>query len=640
MTRERVLIIDDSIEIQDILRNLVLEPAGYRTLTANQGAEGLRLALEETPDLIILDEQLPEMTGLQVMRTLYQRGVNIPVIFSSAHGSENVAVQAFRLGARDYFIKPFDPAEMLAAVERLLQESRLRSERDQLIEQLEKANKRLQQQLQELNTLYSIAQSMTSQLDLDVVLTRVVEAAVFLTRAEEGLLLLKDPLSGNLMLRAAKNVDEKHAYALRIRVQDSLTSQVIESGEALLVVSGETKVATGFLVKSLIYSPLRAAGRGVIGILGVTNHQGNYTFTARDVRSLGVLADYAAIALENARLYEQAESERRQLTAVLWETEEGILVLDSQLNVRLCNPAASTALDLPVEVVDQPILNLVQMPALRDLLLNARKVGRTLHAEIGGGVNHTYNAQLTPVEGVGYVLMLQDITHHKELDRVKSEFVSTVSHDLRTPLTTIRGYVDLLEKVGPLNEQQGAFVQRVRASINHITNLISDLLDLGRIEAGYDLQMEPLHLEGIIDAMIDEFRPLAEQKNQELRWTKTLLPLIRGNPLRLRQVIENLLGNAIKYTQEDGWVSVEMFEDDGHVVVRVADNGIGIPLADQPHVFDRFYRVQGEKVQDIEGTGLGLAIVKSVIERHGGRIWVESHPGDGSIFTFVLQTME
>lgn len=244
------------------------------------------------------------------------------------------------------------------------------------------------------------------------------------------------------------------------------------------------------------------------------------------------------------------------------------------------------------------------------------------------------------MEGVGYVLMMQDITHLKELDRIKSEFVSTVSHDLRTPLTTIRGYVDLLERVGPLNEQQRIFLERVRKGTSHITELIGDLLDLGRIEAGYDLEMEPLHLERIIDAVVEEFRPLTREKRQELRWKRRPLPLVRGNPRRLRQVMENLLSNAIKYTQEGGWVAVEAVEEKGHLVVQVADNGIGIPPADQPHVFERFYRVQREETEEIEGTGLGLAIVKSVVEKHGGRIWVESQPGAGSTFTFVLHTME
>lgn len=640
MAGERILIVDDSAEVRTALRELVLEPGGYRILEASDGVEGLRLTLETQPDLIILDEQMPGMTGIQILQALQEHNLRIPIIFVTVHGSEGLAVQAFRLGVRDYVIKPFEPSEMSQAIERALDEVRLRRERDRLVEQLEEANRRLQQQIQEMNTLYSIGRSVTSPLNLETVLTRVVEAAVFLTQAEEGLLLLAEPGTGELVLRAAKNVDERQARGMRIRVHDSLAGQVMESEEPLLIVDGQYKVATGYLVRSLIYAPLRMPEQGVIGILGVTNRQRDRPFTTHDVRLLSALADYAAVALVNARLYEETETERRKLETVLRETEEAIIILDPQLRILLCNPAARVALELPADVVGKPASGQLAHPALEELLQAIQKARRTLYAELTGRSGRTYSAQLTPVEGVGYVLMMQDITHLRELDRIKSEFVFTVSHDLRTPLTTIRGYVDLLERVGPVNDQQRAFLERVRESIAHITDLISDLLDLGRIEAGYDLEMEPLHLEGIIDSVVAEFTPLTEKKQQELRWDRRALPLIRGNPRRLRQVMENLLSNAVKYTQEGGWIAVEATEDDGHVVVRVADNGIGIPLADQPYIFERFYRVQREELEGVEGTGLGLAIVKSVIERHGGRIWVESRPGVGSIFTFVLHTME
>jgi two-component system phosphate regulon sensor histidine kinase PhoR len=640
LSGERILVVDDSTEVQDVLRNLVLEPAGYRVLTVGDGAEGLRLALEEKPALLILDEQMPGMTGAQILEALREQGVDIPVILMTCHGSEELAVQAFRQGVRDYVIKPFEPAEMGRAVERVLEEVRLRRERDRLVQELEETNQRLQQQVQEANTIYSIGRSVASFLDLDTVLTRVVEAAVFLARAEEGLLLLTEEETGDLLLRAAKNVDEKKARGLRIRVQDSLAGQVIESGEPLLMVSGQPKVATGYLVRALIYAPLRTPERGVIGILGVANREKDHPFSAGNVRVLLNLADYAAVAVENARLFEESEAERRRLRSVLRETEEGVIILDGNLRVLLCNPAAGAALELPPGVIGRPALEVISYPPLQELVHATAKVGRTLHAEVAVRSGRIYSVQMTPVEQVGYALMMQDITHLKELDRVKSQFVSTVSQDLRTPLTTIQGYVDLLDRVGPLNDEQRSFLERVRASIVQITDLIGNLLDLGRIEAGYDLEMEPLHVEGVIEAVVEDSRASAEEKHIELRWRRHALPLVRGNPRLLRQAVENLLGNAVKYTQGGGWVAVEAGEDEGHIVVRVADSGVGIPLADQPFIFERFYRVYGEEAEKLAGTGLGLAIVKSVIERHGGRIWVESRPGEGSVFTFLLHTME
>ncbi|MDW8069196.1 MAG: ATP-binding protein [Anaerolineae bacterium] len=641
MAGERVLIVDDSDEVREIIASLVLEPAGYRVLTANNGADGFRLLMETRPDLLILDEQMPGMTGLQVLRAMREQNLQIPVIFMTAFGSEDLAVQAFRLGVRDYVIKPFEPPEMGRAIERALTEVRLRRERDQLMAQLEEANRRLQQQVQELNTLYSIGRSVTAQLDLEVVLTRVVEAAIFLTRAEEGLLLLLDPETGDLVLRAAKNVDEQKARELRIRVQDTLAGQVLRTGEPLLITDGQPKVVTGYLVHSLIYAPLRTPERGTFGLLGVMNREKRRGFTPRDARLLCALADYAAIALENARLYEETETERHKLEAVLRETEEAVIILDPEMRILLCNPAAIAALRLPAgDLVGQPVQQLVSNNTLLDLFWKASRFPKPYRAEVWIPGGRTYSAQLTPVEGVGYVLMMQDITQLKELDRVKSEFLATVSHDLRSPLTTVRGYVDLLEKVGPLTDQQREFVEKIRGSIAHVTALVGDLLELGRIEAESDMEVELFHLESVIDAVVDGFRTVAAEKGLTLRWQLVPLPLIRGNPRRLRQVMENLLSNAVKYNRPGGWIEVTAEYRDGYVVIRVADSGIGIPPEDLPHVFDRFYRSNRPETEKIEGTGLGLSIVKSIVEKHGGRVWVESQPGEGSTFIFLLPTVE
>lgn len=636
---ERVLVIDDSLEIQNVLRDIVLEPKGYRVLTAENGLEGLRVALEERPDLIVLDERMPGLNGLQVLKRLRAQSVQTPVIFTTFHGNEELVVQIIRLGVQAYIIKPFEPQEMEQAVERVLEQARLRGERDHLTRQIKRAKERLERQVQEMHTLYSIGRSMTSLLDLSAVLTRVVEAAVFVTRSEEGLLLLIEPESRELVLRAAKNLDEKVAHRLRVPVSDSLVGQVVHSGNPILVSGKKSKVATGYLVNSLVYVPIRTPEQGIIGVLGVTNRRSDQSFTDHEVQLLSALADYAAVALENARLYEEAETERLKLETVLQETGEGILVLDEAQRVLLANPPSTAALDLPPDAVGRPAGQLFHHPVLQELLRSVARTRQSVRSEIAVSGGQTFHAHLSPVEGVGYVLMLQDVTHFKELDRIKSEFVSTVSHDLRTPLTTIQGYISLLDRVGPLNEQQVEFVDRIRTSVADITDLISELLDLGRIEAGYDLEMEPLHLEDIISDVVRELRSLAAEKDQDLSWDEQTLPPIQGNPRRLRQVIENLVGNAIKYTDVGGRIAVRTQHDGNHVMTRVSDDGIGIPLADQPYIFERFYRVESDETEDIKGTGLGLTIVKSVVEKHGGRVWVESRPGAGSTFTFVLPTM-
>lgn len=643
MAKERVLIIEDSPETQQLLAELILEPDGYKPIAALDGEEGVRLAVEEQPDLIILDMKLPKLDGLEVLQELRQRDVDIPVIFTTVRESAELVVQAFRLGARDYVIKPFGPEEMREAIQRTLATTRLREERDQLTEQLLEANQQLQRQFQELKAIYTIGRSVTSLLDLNRVLNRVVEAAVYVAGAEEGMLLLVGDEGDELYLRAAKDLDEKVARSMRMRVEDSIAGRAIRTDKPVLVTSEENvKIVTGYLAKALLYLPLRVPERGVIGVLGVVNRESDRSFSKRDIFLLSALADYAAIAIENARLFETAEIERTKLETVLRGAQEAIIVVDEENRVLLCNTAAHAAFDIDeAAVLHRPVAEVIPSHTLREIFVQIGKTGRPVHSEVPLENGRTFNAQLTPIEGVGRVLVMQDITHLKELDRIKSEFVSAISHDLRTPMTNIMGYVELLPRVGSLSAQQQEFIKRARESMRTITELINYLLDIDRVEAGLDLEMGPCDLVQVIEEAVRGVQlQVEEHKKQELRWQPPeALPLVHGDPHRLRQVMDNLLGNAVKYTQEGGWIAVTVEEEDDHVIVHVADNGIGISPARQPYIFDKFYRVESEESLDVADTGLGLAIVKTVIEKHNGRVWVESKPGAGSVFSFVLPVL-
>jgi len=241
------------------------------------------------------------------------------------------------------------------------------------------------------------------------------------------------------------------------------------------------------------------------------------------------------------------------------------------------------------------------------------------------------------VAEVGRVAVMQDITYLKELDKMKSDFVASVSHDLRSPLTIIIGYALMLSEAGELNETQQEFVESIRLSVAKMTTLIENLLDLGKIEASVGMEMKPCQLVTVINKAVAGLRDQARAK--EIIFQLQLppeLPLVQGNQVRLDQVVSNLVGNAIKFTPEGGMVTVSAREEKGKVVVEVKDTGIGIAPEDQVHLFEKFYRVGRAETSDIEGTGLGLAIVKSIVEGHGGQVWVESEFGQGSTFGFAL----
>jgi two-component system NtrC family sensor kinase len=290
--KESILIIEDSGELVNFLKESILGPEGYDILTAWDGQEGLRRALEERPDLILLDLNLPRVTGMEVLQVLQARGSKIPVILMTFYGSEEIAVEAFRLGVKNYIIKPFKPQDVLTAVESALSENRLRREKDLLTEELIGMNKQLEQQVRELTMLYDIAQAMAALLDLETLLSRVVEASVFLSKADEGMLFLIDETTGDLYLRAAKGVGEKYARGLRLPADDSVIGQVVRTGEPLRVASPEArldlKIKSGYLVNSLVYVPLRLRGE-IRGVLGVSNRVSDRAFTPADQHRLNML---------------------------------------------------------------------------------------------------------------------------------------------------------------------------------------------------------------------------------------------------------------------------------------------------------------------------------------------------------------
>ena len=255
--------------------------------------------------------------------------------------------------------------------------------------------------------------------------------------------------------------------------------------------------------------------------------------------------------------------------------------------------------------------------------------GRTLYANASAIIDD--NGEL-----IGRVAVLRDITHLKELDTMKSEFVATVSHDLRAPLTYMRGYATMLPMVGPLTLKQKDYAEKVMAGIEQMTELIDDLLVLGRIEAGIGLVQEDCSLANVARSVVETLTPQALSRGLTLELGCLAERLIVGDHGLLRHAVANLVDNAVKYTPPGGKVIVSVDEREDAMIVSVKDTGIGIATADQVRLFERFYRVKRRETTDIKGSGLGLAIVKSIAEWHHGRVWVDSRTGEGSTFHILI----
>lgn len=301
MAGEQILVVDDGRENREFVVEYVLEPNGYQAMTARDGLEGFEMAMEHLPDLILLDLQMPRMNGMQVIESLAQHNMNIPIILMTFHGSEEIAIEAYRMGVRDYVKKPYSIDEMLAAVERSLTEVRLRKEKEALMERVLQANRELQRRLQELNVLYSVGKSVTALMELDRLLTRIVDAATQITGAEESHIHL---LQGDkLICRAHKRPNTARAVPVNLEMNDRAALHVLETGQPLAMTPeqlAELHLPDGGPV-AVAYAPLTLKN-AVIGVLGVDNvTPGSHAFSKHDAALLSALTDYAAISIENAR---------------------------------------------------------------------------------------------------------------------------------------------------------------------------------------------------------------------------------------------------------------------------------------------------------------------------------------------------
>jgi GAF domain-containing protein/CheY-like chemotaxis protein len=309
MSGERILVIDDSKEVNRHLSEQLLPTFGFKTLSAMDGRTGLDMILAEKPDLVMLDLNMPEMTGLDVLQALAHASTNIPVVLMTGYGSEKSAIEGFRLGIKDYLVKPFTVDEVIQTINRALLETRLRHDKETLTEQLTRANNELRRQLEEMDTLFSVGKAVASSLSVEQVMERVSEASLSLTNAEECTIWLLHEDGQSLISYARSGDTGEITTPLQLSTQDSPLGEVMRTGKPLRqsAFSGPgIKIKTGYMARAVLYAPMIVREVSV-GILSVSNRRAPRSFSERDEQLLWAVADYAAIALENARTFQATD---------------------------------------------------------------------------------------------------------------------------------------------------------------------------------------------------------------------------------------------------------------------------------------------------------------------------------------------
>ena len=517
--------------------------------------------------------------------------------------------------------------------------------------------------------------ALPSSDDLEQTLQRLVRRVAMLMQAEKCVFLLHDRERDLLVARRpALGLSVAELRLLRVPAQSALATSVFASGEPALLsdISGQDAGDQAWLkrldARSVVVYPLfierpdensRVADRVPIGLLLVLNKRGASTFSPEDVAMLSSMARQVAAVIADAQIYLTLTEEKEQLEATFQSVLAAMMMIDASGHISLLNPAAAHIFHLDSEeavgrlfeeVISEP--SVVEM--FRDTLdLNepqTRELEITTQLETyDGSQPRVFQAQTAFVHGerdgvpvvIGAVAFLNDITDIRNVERMKTAFVSTVSHELRTPLTSIKGFVSTLlqdegDYFGP--EERREFLEIIDSECDRLRRLIEDLLNVSRIESGRALQLHLSVFDPIktAETVVQSQRAYASDKHRiELR-ASFGVPKMLADADKFDQILTNLISNAIKYSPLGGPIEVTLESDGLMLMGAVRDEGLGIPEDKLEKVWRKFERVDTRDTRQAGGTGIGLFLVKHLVELHGGSIGIQSEIGKGSTFSFEM----
>ncbi len=653
---EEILVIDDSEHVSRMLAQTVLPELGYRAAIALTGKSGLERLRARLPDLILLDLQLPDMNGLDFLRILTQEGIDVPVILMTAHGSEMIAVEAFRLGARNYLIKPFSDSEAREVIDQALRERRLQRERDRLFQLL-------QQRVQELTVLTRVGKSVTALMDQRQLFDRIVEAAVYITQADEGILFQYVEQKHELIPLALRNVTVESPDRLRLPLADSLVGQVVRSGKLLRLHRGMTDepiaITTTMVVQATLQVPLQVGDR-IIGVLVVNNRRSSRAFSDSDQYLLAALADYAAIALENSRLYQAVQSSEARYRTIFANASDMVLILDTDWRIVSGNQRSVQILNVtPDDLVGQPLQRWCLPQEWPTIAQALQRVAQGLpqppftislqHSAYESATIELNAQRLDADDQTRIVCIGRDLTERRRLEQqliqsdklsALGQLVAGVAHELNNPLTSISGYAQLLLRNRTLNDEIRADLEQIRQQAERAGRIVRNLLMFAR-------EHKPERLATQINEVIQSTLALQVYQLRVDNITVQLdldpeLPSTVADPHQLQQVLLNLITNARQAMNERGSGILTIrtrrhkAADGRYIEISISDNGVGIPAQYLDKVFNPFFTTKPVG----QGTGLGLSICYGIIQEHQGQIWIESREGVGTTVFIRLPIIE
>jgi PAS domain S-box-containing protein len=505
---------------------------------------------------------------------------------------------------------------------------------------LDEMRRALKKRLDDQAILLSVSRESSASFELADSLPIVLHGALRGTGAAGARALVLNPGTGHPVSYAegpaadSMQVFDKKLLAL-MRQEEELLLSSLQS----IIDKFEISPSADISIKALYALPLHVENK-FLGFL-VVGYRNQREFSETDLEFLKFLARQASIQIQKSYLYTYAEGGRKRLTAVLDSTSDPVIVTDPTARILRVNRATEKVFDIDADRVNgRKVADVIDSPALVKALTTKESPSRDL--EIKGKDNLTYFANTSLIishEGhaLGHVTVLHDVTQLKEIDRLKTEFIDNVSHDMRTPLTVLSGYASALALVEDLTPEQRKYTDNILLSVERMIELVEDLLDLGKIEAGVDLKFEDVEIGPLLKDLADEHWLFAYESGVRLRVriADNLTPVYCDRIL-IKQAVSNLLMNGFKYAPNSGDMTIAGDLVGDELFISVRDRGPGIADEDQLRLFEKFYRIKRHGSGGVKGSGLGLAMVKGIAEKHGGRAWCKSAEGKGSTFFLAI----
>ncbi len=535
--------------------------------------------------------------------------------------------------------------------------------------QVREQERLLRQRIHELEDRLSaseaeeVAPAITTLPEMEQTLGRFMRKVASVVGAERAALLMYDRERNELVAQGpAVGLTDEQLKVLRLRASEGVSGEVFRTGQPQAVADAindprTVKELVGLLrVRNMAIAPLVVQHRDEqqrvidvenIGVMLLFNKRFEDAFTPEDLRVLRMFARQAAAIIANARLFIEMAEEKRQLEATLFSLLAGLVIVNPRGDVVLMNPAAREMFEVPpTDGRGRPYGEVIRDERVRELLQESLANLQELSDEVSLMVpeQRVFQAQTALVKDeaenlIGVVAVFTDITEIRNVEKMKTEFVSTVSHELRTPLTSIKGFVaTLLDDTGGEyydHETRVEFYRIIDNECDRLRRLIDDLLNVSRIEAGraMELQWQALDLSEMVHRVAEAQKSYAALHSFKFDCERPVAT-VYGDYDQVDRILTNLVSNAIKYSPQGGQITCALKDAGDFVEVAVTDQGIGIPPEHVEKIFERFHRVAGKGAPG--GTGLGLFLTKHLVEAHGGKIWVESEVGKGSTFHFTL----